>query len=139
MGFNPLKLLKAAAKVVGGAVGIDVEGALDAISNDPSPEQQAALQAFEVQMRELALRELETEIDAKVALMTAEIVSEDAFVRRARPTGLYASYLVILGLVVATIAGAQIDVGEVLALTAPIMGYSGWYAYNRTQDKKNGG
>jgi hypothetical protein len=138
MGFNPLKLLKGAAKVIGGAIGIDVEGALEALSDNPDPEVQAALQQYEVQMRELSLKELQTEIDAKVGLMTAEIKSEDAFVRRARPTGLYMSYLVIAGLVAATIAGVTIDVGEIIALTAPIMGYSGWYSYNRSQDKKNG-
>lgn len=137
MSFNPLKLLKGAAELVGGALGLDVKGALDAVLDNPTPEQEAKLLEFETRMRELALQELQTEIDAKVALMTAEIGSEDAFVRRARPTGLYISYLVIAGLVTAVIYGVQIDVGEILSLTGPIMGYSGWYAYNRSQDKKN--
>jgi hypothetical protein len=137
MGFNPIKLLKGAAKLVGGAVGIDVEGALDAIMDNPTPEQEAQLQQFEVQMKELALKELETEIDAKVELMVTEIKSEDAFVRRARPTGLYISYLVMTGLAAALVAGVDIDATAILTLVGPLMGYSSWYSHNRSSDKKN--
>jgi hypothetical protein len=109
MGFNPLKLLKAAGKVIGGAVGIDIEGAIEALENDPSPDSQAVLAELDVRLKELALEELQTEIDAKVELMVAEIKSEDAFVRRARPTGLYISYLVMTGLAAALVAGVDID------------------------------
>lgn len=136
MRLNPLKLLKGAAKLIGSAVGIDVAGAIEALENDPSPQAQAALQQYELQMRELSLVELKTEIDAKVDLMKTEIKSEDAFVRRARPTGLYISYLVSMGLAGALIAGVEIDAAAVLTLIGPLMGFSGWYTYNRTQEKK---
>ena len=137
MGFNPLKLLKGAARLVGSAVGIDVEGAIRAFEDDPSPEAQAVLAQLDVQLRELALEELQTEINAKVDLMKTEIKSEDAYLRRARPTGLYISYLVSVGLAGALIAGVEMDAAAVLTLMGPLMGFSGWYTYNRTQDKKN--
>ena len=146
MGFKPLQLLKKAAEVVGTAVGIDVVGALDKIINNPTPEQEAALQTFDLRIRELALEELETEIDAKVDLMIAEIQSEDAYVRRARPTGLYMFYVttavqvVVVSLVI--LMEMEIDYLGLAAafgsITGPLAGYSSWYAYNRTQDKKNG-
>ena len=138
MGINPLKLLKKAAEVLGGAVGIDIKGALDALDDSPDPQVQAALQQFEVQMKELALEELQTEIDAKVDLMKTEIQSQDAFVRRARPTGLYISYIVSVGLATALILGQEVDAAAVLTLIGPLMGFSGWYTYNRTQEKKSG-
>jgi hypothetical protein len=137
MGFNPLKLLKAAGKVIGGAVGIDIEGAIEALENDPSPDSQAVLAELDVRLKELALEELQTEIDAKVELMVAEIKSEDAFVRRARPTGLYISYLVMTGLAAALVAGVDIDATAILTLVGPLMGYSSWYSHNRSSDKKN--
>jgi hypothetical protein len=142
MGINPLKLLEGAAKAVGGALGIDVEGALDAIKNDPSPEVQARLADFDVQMRELALQEMQTEIDAKVDLMVAEIQSEDAYVRRARPTGLYVFYAAIILQTLVTCTsvffpGMNVPVEAFLSITTPLAGYSGWYAWNRSNDKKN--
>lgn len=143
MGFNPLKLLKGAAEIVGGALGIDVKGALDTILDNPTPEQRAQLQAFEIQLRELALEELQTEIDAKVGLMTAEIQSEDAYVRRARPTGLYVFYIAIIlqtvATIIATFTSFAVPVEAFISITTPLAGYSGWYAWNRSQDKKNRG
>jgi hypothetical protein len=145
MAFKPLKLLQKAAEILGSAVGIDVGAALKKIIDNPTPEQEAALQQYDLQMRELALKELETEVDAKVGLMVAEIKSEDAFVRRARPFGLYIFYAVTLVqvLVVSLVILMEMEI-DYLGLTAafgsivgPLAGYSGWYTYNRTQDKKN--
>ena len=137
--INPLKLLKGAAKIIGGALGIDVAGALEAFdSDDLSPELQVQLQQYELSLRQLARDELKDEIDAKVDLMKTEIESGDPFVRRARPTGLYISYLVSLGLAAALIFGVDLDPAAVLTLIGPLMGFSGWYTYNRTQEKKVG-
>ena len=138
MALNPLKLLKGGAKILGDLVGIDIAGALEELSNDPSPKAQAALQQFDLRMRELSIQELQDEMDAKVDLMKTEIKSEDAWVRRARPTGLYISYLVSLGLAGALIAGIDIDAAAVLTLLGPLMGFSSFYTHQRTQEKKAG-
>ena len=139
MGFNPLNLLKGAARALGDAFGVDVGAILGLDEKDLTPEQRAALANHEVALRELAFRELETEITAKVDLMKTEIKSEDAYVRRARPTGLYISYVCSLGLVTAVVLGVDIDPGAILTLLGPLMGFSGWYTYNRTKEKVNGG
>ena len=137
--INPLKLLKGAAKIIGGALGIDVAGALEAFdSDDLSPELQVQLQQYELSLRQLARDELKDEIDAKVDLMKTEIESGDKFVRRARPTGLYISYLVSLGLAAALIFQVDIDPTAVLVLIGPLMGFSSFYTYSRTQEKKVG-
>jgi hypothetical protein len=60
------------------------------------------------------------------------------YVKRARPTGLYIFYLVTVVLVVAIVFKVEVSVPDVLALTGPLAGYGSWYAFNRSQDKKNG-
>jgi hypothetical protein len=138
MGFNPLNLLKGAAKAIGEIAGVDLSSILGMKEEDLSPEQRALLASHEVALRELAFKELETEINAKVDLMKTEIKSEDPYVRRARPTGLYISYICSLALVGAVVAGVDVDPTAILTLLGPLMGFSGWYSYNRSQDKKNG-
>ena len=146
MAFKPLKLLQKAAEILGTAVGIDIGAALKKIIDNPTPEQAAALQQYDLQMREFALEELKTEIDAKVDLMKTEIKSEDAYVRRARPTGLYMFYVVtgIQVLVVSIVVLFEVQVNYLAlsaafgSITGPLVGYSGWYTYKRSEDKKIG-
>jgi hypothetical protein len=146
MGINPLKLLKTAASVVGSAVGLDIEAAIDTLQAENDPATQAMLADLDVRLRELSVEELKTEINAKVDLMKTEIQSEDAYVRRARPTGLYIFYgvtlvqIVVVSLVI--LLEKQIDYLGLTAafgsITGPLAGYSAWYTHNRSQDKKNG-
>lgn len=140
MAFDPLKLLKGALKIAADVTGLDtvtdIIGLFD--GDNLTPEQQNALANHEIRLKELALQELETEISAKIDLMKTEIKSEDAYVRRARPTGLYISYIVSVGLAAALIVGQDVDAAAVLTLIGPLMGFSGWYTYNRTKEKMNG-
>ena len=140
MAFDPLKLLKGALKIAADVTGLDTIGDIIGIfdAGNMTPEQQTALANHEIQLKELALRELETEIAAKVDLMKTEILSEDAYVRRARPTGLYISYIVSAGLAAALVFGVEVDAAAILTLIGPLMGFSGWYTYNRTKEKMNG-
>lgn len=147
MGFNPLKLLGAAAKTIGRVFGVDLGAIEEALSSgNLTPEQRAALMEHEVELKRLAMEEMRTEIEAKVDLMKAEIASEDPYVKRARPTGLYVFYgvtIVQVAVVSAVILfGIKVDYLALSAafgsITGPLAGYSGWYAWNRSKDKENG-
>ena len=61
---------------------------------------------------------------------------EDKYVSRARPTGVYVSYLVALGFSGALIAGVQIDPTAILTLIGPLIGGSAFYTHKRTQEKR---
>ncbi len=136
--MNPLKLLGGAAKILGSVFGVDLSAIEKALEKDDlSPQQRVMLQDHTIRLKELALEEVQTEVNAKLELMKAELEQEDKFVKRARPTGLYVSYLVSLGLAVALIAGADIDPAAVLTILGPVMGFSGWYTYQRSQEKLN--
>lgn len=137
-----VSLLPGVLDTLGGITGLDVlKKAADALKGVPPEkrlELELAIMQHERELRSLALAEMQTEIQAKVDLMKAELAQEDKYVSRARPTGLYISYLVSLGLAAAVIAGVRIDTAAILTLLGPLMGFSGWYAYNRTREKLNG-
>ena len=128
-----VKLLPKLLGVVGKVTGLSkVEEAGTILAGSSlSPEKEAELS--------LALAELESS-DFK-ALLEAENVatrSEDAYVRRARPTGLYAAYFVTVGLAAAMVFGVDLDTGAVATLVLPLFGNAAWYTTQRTNEKLGG-
>ena len=131
------KLLGGLAKeipVVGGLVSDLLMKTDEELAKLP-PEQRVN---FELQLKQLSLQEFQTEINAKVDLMKAELAQEDKYVKRARPTGLYIFYVAALTVTVALVAGVSMDTGAILTILGPLGGYGGWYSFNRSQDKRNG-
>jgi hypothetical protein len=123
------KIIKAAA----GILGVDsVKDVVDAISNNKlTPEQRVAIEAaaqeHEKEMSELALSETNLMIQ-----------SEDKYVKRARPTGLYVAYACSITMTVALITGTHIDAAAILTLMGPLYGAQGYYMHLRTKEKMNG-
>lgn len=124
------KIIKAAA----GVLGIDsVKDVVDAIQgNKLTPEQRLAIEnatnEHEKEMTDLALSETNLMLQ-----------SQDKYVSRARPTGLYVAYACSVGMVVALITGTHIDAAAILTLMGPLYGAQGYYMHLRTKEKMNGG
>lgn len=150
-----LGILSGAIKTVGGILHVPGADALaDAIKPENIPpekqaELQAALMVHEEKMKALGIEELKTQIegfkattdDMKVALSEslAMIQSQDKYVSRARPTGVYAATAITAALAIGEICGAKIDSGAMIYLLAPLWGNSMWYATQRTKEKISGG
>lgn len=123
-------VLKTVARVLGGN---DVlKQAAETLENVAIPpeklvEMQLALQAHEEKMMALANQE-----------SLAMIASEDKYVARARPTGLYLFYGCSVALIIAHIAGVKIDPTFVWSVLAPLGGTGGLYIWKRTTEKMNG-
>ena len=136
LGLLP-KVIKTAASILG----IDsVKDIVDTLQgNKVTPEQQLALQTamqeHEKDMRALDLDELKSVL-SETNLM---IQSDDKFVKRARPTGLYVAYACSLAMVAALISGAHMDAAAILTLMGPLYGAQGYYMHLRTKEKMNGG
>lgn len=133
-----LKLLPTILHTVGKFTGLEaVTKAAEALSGAPplSPEKAAELEvALGAQTVELRKVELE-ELRALLAEQTAEVQSEDRFVSRARPSGLYAFYAVSVAVAVALLAGVKIDPTAILTVIAPLAGVGGTYVVSRTREK----
>lgn len=132
-----LKIVKAAA----GILGVDsVKEVFDAITHDKlTPEQRVALEtavmANRKEMRQLDIEELKT-VMSETSLM---IQSDDKYVKRARPTGLYVAYACSIAMTIALIAAVKIDAAAILTLMGPLYGAQGYYMHLRTKEKMNGG
>jgi holin (3TMs family) len=140
MGIPILNLAGKVIKAAAGILGIDsVKDVVDAIANNKmTPEQRLAIEAsaneHEEEMERLNIEAMKVAMQESLAMVT----SEDKFVKRARPFGLYSFYLASLALVVAEIAGAKVDPTAILTILAPLAGVGGTYVYKRTQEKLNG-
>jgi hypothetical protein len=109
-----------------------LESALQTISPKERAELEAALIEHEARLAAIDLEALKAMV-AETNTMTA---SEDGYVRRARPTGLYALYVVVLALAGALIAGVTIDPAAILTLVTPLGGASAYYMKLRSDDKR---
>jgi len=130
------KILKAAASVLG----VDsVKDVIDTLQNNKlTPEQrvalETALQAHEAEMERLNIEAMKVAMQESLAMVS----SEDKFVKRARPFGLYSFYVASLALVAAQIAGVKVDPVAILTILAPLAGVGGTYVYRRTTERLNG-
>lgn len=140
MAFPLLKLLPSILRTIGKITKLNALGdAATALQGATlTPEQEAQIQEelhrHEVAMKELAVEELK----ALLAEQRVEVQSEDAFVRRARPTGLYCFYAICTATALALIGGKSIDAAAILTVVGPLAGVSGWYVQSRTREKLNG-
>lgn len=140
MGIPILSIAGKVIKAAAGILGVDsVKDVVDAISNNKmTPEQRLALEAaaqeHEAEMERLNIEAMKVAMQESLAMVT----SDDKFVKRARPFGLYSFYVASLALVIAEIAGAKVDPTAILTLLAPLAGVGGTYVYKRTQEKLNG-
>ena len=139
--MNLLTFLPGVLKTLGGILGISdkVKVVTDALASaDGSPELRAQLQqallAHEAEMRRLGIEELKAVMSESLAMIT----SPDKFVSRARPTLLYLAGLITAALAAAKIFGVVIN-NDVIWLIGPMWGQAGWYTYQRTREKLNGG
>lgn len=141
MAIPLLGLIPKIVKTAGSILGVDsVKDVVDALQNNKlTPEQRVALDAaakeFANEQRQLDLEELRTMMSENLAM----IQSEDKFVKRARPFGLYTFYVCTVALVVATVFGAKVDPTAILTILAPLAGVGGTYVYRRSTEKLNGG
>lgn len=123
------KIIKTAANVLGLS---SINDVVDAITNNRmTPEQRVAL--------ELAMKEHEREmLELVMSETNLMIASEDNYVKRARPTGLYVAYAISLGLAIALVLGVKVDATAILTLCGPLYGAQGYYMHLRTKEKMNG-
>lgn len=140
MAFPLLKLLPGILKTIGRISGLPLGDAAASLEKaEFTPEQQLALQEA-LQRHEAAMKQLS--VDELRAVIQENIVAtqnEDKYVRRARPTGLYAFYGICTATAIALLVGIKIDPVAILTLTLPMAGVGGTYVYNRTREKlKNG-
>lgn len=132
-----LKILPGLLKIVGNVTGLSaVKDAADALGGvNLSPEKQAELEiALGSQMVEVRKVEAE-ELKAILAEHIEEVKSDDAYVRRARPTGLYVFYLVSVAVVIGLLLKIDIDPTAILTVIGPLAGVGGYYVGNRTREK----
>ena len=136
-----LSLLPGVLKTIAKVTGLDIVGkAAEALSSvSLSPEQQTALQAalleHEAKMKALGIEEMKAAMSESLAM----IASEDKYVKRARPTGLYIFYVVTAAIAIGMLFGVTVDPTAVLTLLAPLAGVTGTYVFRRTTEKLNGG
>lgn len=138
--MNFLPFLPGILKTLGKVLGVKVfDDAANVLTNTQiPPEKQAELQeamlAHEAQMEQIRSDELKTIVSQALA----EAQSADAYVRRARPTGLYIFYLTSGAIAIGMLLGVKIDPTAVLTILGPLAGVGGTYVYQRTQEKKAG-
>jgi len=150
MPFNPISLITGAVSA-GAKLVKEITGFADKISTTAEEKMtlvnsaQAAVHAFNIKLEELSNNAFQSLVDLELAA----IRSEDRYVRRARPTGLYIAYTVtgLLAvvqsalLIIAAVKGAPvvlIDTGVIVTMLLPLYGNAAYYQYNRTQEKLNG-
>lgn len=133
MGIPVLNIAGKIIKAAAGVLGIDsVKDVVDAISNNKlTPEQRLAIESatatHEKEMTELALSETNLMLQ-----------SEDKYVKRARPTGLYVAYACSIAMTITLIVGTHVDAAAILTIMAPLYGSQGYYMHLRTKEKMNG-
>jgi len=136
LGLLP-SILKTAARITGLSVLKDAGEAL--ATAQLTPEQQAQLQEatqrHEAAMKQLSIDELRTVMSESLTMLQ----SEDRYVKRARPTGLYAFYAVCTAACVAIVLGVEVDATALLTVLAPLGGVTGTYVWARTKERLNGG
>jgi CRISPR/Cas system-associated protein Csm6 len=126
---DALKLLAGKFGPSGGEVLRDAATMLTARESDP--EMQRAL-------AELDLEKLKVDAGIVESAETTDrvmIASEDKYVSRARPTGLYIYYLVTLAITGGLLWGKQIDPTAILTLVGPLTGTAAFYIHKRTMEK----
>ena len=136
--MNLLALLPRVLKTVAKIAGVDVDPIINAITGDNLPpekrvELETAIMNHELEIKKLDVAALTTLVDeAKAATM-----SEDKFVRRARPFGLYVAYLFTLMMAV----GILFHIVEegmwtlISGMMVPLYGNAVYYTHNRTKEK----
>lgn len=141
MAFPLIGLLPKLLKTAGSILGVDsVKDVIDTLQNNKlTPEQRVQLELatkeYEKEMRQYDIEELKT-VMSETSLM---IQSDDKFVKRARPTGLYVAYACSIAMTVALIAHVKVDPTAILTLMGPLYGAQGYYMHLRTKEKMNGG
>lgn len=136
-----IDILSGAIKVVGKIIpglGDKAKDVAEAIAGAP-PELRAAMQA-ELHEHEKAMKALSVE-ELKTVLSETQLMvqSDDKYIARARPTGLYIAYLCSVALAAALIFGVKLDAAAILTLMGPLYGAQGYYMHLRTKEKMNGG
>lgn len=140
MALPLLALLPAALKTIAKITGLDIVGKAGDVlaSTQLSPEKQAELQqamlAHEAQMKALGIEEMKAAMSESMVMLG----SDDKYVKRARPTGLYIFYAITAAIAVGMLLGVEIDPTAVLTILAPLAGVGGTYVYRRTTEKLGG-
>lgn len=135
-----LGILPGALKVVGKITGLDIikqaGEALEGSSLKPEQkvELEKALLDYNKEIRKLDIEELKTVLSENLAM----IQSDDKYVARARPTGLYIFYIVSATLAIGMLFGFKPDPTAILTILGPLAGVGGTYVYKRTQEKMAG-
>lgn len=141
MAFPFLKLLPGVLRQVAKILKLPKleEAAQDLAEAPLTAEQQAELEAallrHEQAMKALSVEEMRAALSEGIAM----VQSDDAFVKRARPFGLYAFYTLTAAVAVAQIAGVSIDAAAIMATLGPLGGVAGTYTYRRTSEKLGNG
>ena len=134
-----LSLLPGVLKTIAKVTGLDAMGRVADVLASLPPDQQAAVQAalleHEAKMKALGIEEMKAAMSESLAM----IASEDKYVKRARPTGLYIFYVVTAAIAIGMLFGVTVDPTAVLTLLAPLAGVTGTYVFRRTTEKLNGG
>lgn len=141
MGFPLIGLLPKILKAAGSILGVDsVKDIVDSLQNNKfTPEQRLQLElAMNEQVKELRQLDIE-ELKTVMSETSLMIQSDDKFVKRARPTGLYVAYACSVAMTIALIAKIHIDPTAILTLMGPLYGAQGYYMHLRTKEKMNGG
>lgn len=150
MPFNPISLITGAVSA-GAKLVKEITSFADTISTTAEEKMalvnsaQAAVHVFNIKLEELS----NTAFRGLVDLELAAIKSEDRYVRRARPTGLYIAYTVTgllaitqaVLLIIASVNGTEtvvLDTGFIATMLVPLYGNAAYYQYNRTREKMNG-
>lgn len=139
MGISLLKVLPGVLKAAAKVLGLDIGKAVEAIVGEQlTPEQQSALNLamldHEIAMKQIGLDELKTVLSETQLMLS----SEDKYVSRARPTGLYIAYACSVAMTIALVTGTAVDAAAILTLMAPLYGAQGYYMHLRTREKMNG-
>lgn len=141
MPFPLLTLIPGLLRTVAKFAGLDSGGILSkaaetleniSIPPEKQAEMEQALQKHEEAMAALSIEEMKTAQAESIAM----VQSEDKYVSRARPTGLYIFYGVSAAIAIAMLFGVKIDSTAILTILGPLAGVGGTYVYQRTQEKK---
>lgn len=130
-------VLKTAARVAGLDLGNPgkgsvLENAVEVLERmKDTPEMRDAIREHEREMKALSIEELKVVLSENLAMLQ----SEDKFVARARPTGLYFFYFLSGLLIIAHILGKTLDPTFVWSVLGPLGSVGGLYVWKRTQEK----
>lgn len=136
--MNLLSLLPKVLQTVARIAGIDVTPIVSAISGLPPEkklELETAIMNHELEMQKLDVAALSQLVDEAKAATT----SEDKFVRRARPMGLYVAYLITAIIAIGVLLNlVKQETWPLIAeIILPLYGNAAYYSHNRTKEKIN--